>query len=71
MSDLRCDDGMRSEAADLLQIEGDAVEVTGDGSEVVCNVNAELAIAQRSRGHLAVVTWERSGRSRGIRFRVG
>eukprot|EP01043_Picozoa_sp_COSAG02_P005626 COSAG02_NODE_153_length_33128_cov_10.471253_21_plen_77_part_00 len=26
--------------------QGEAIEVTGDGTEVVCNVNAELAIAQ-------------------------
>jgi hypothetical protein len=37
---------MRDEASDLLEIEGEAVEVTGDGTEVVCNVNAKLAIAQ-------------------------
>eukprot|EP01043_Picozoa_sp_COSAG02_P085095 COSAG02_NODE_22803_length_739_cov_14.351562_1_plen_96_part_00 len=37
---------MRDEASDLLEIEGEAIEVTGDGTEVVCNVNAELAIAQ-------------------------
>ena len=46
VSDMRNEDWMRHEAADLLNIEGDSVEVTGDGSEIVCNVNAELAIAQ-------------------------
>ena len=45
-SDMRFEDWMRDEASDLLEIEGEAIEVTGDGTEVVCNVNAELAIAQ-------------------------
>ena len=38
---------MRHDAVDLLGIEGDFNEVTGDGSQIVCNVHAELAIAQR------------------------
>jgi hypothetical protein len=45
-SDMRFEDWMRDEASDLLEIEGEAIEVTGDGTEAVCNVNAELAIAQ-------------------------
>ena len=34
-----------SDAADLLQLDGDARETDDDGTEVICNVNAELAIA--------------------------
>eukprot|EP01043_Picozoa_sp_COSAG02_P026802 COSAG02_NODE_1554_length_11948_cov_41.539455_8_plen_91_part_01 len=42
VSDMRNEDWMRHEAADLLNIEGDSVEVTGDGSEIVCNCRASV-----------------------------
>ena len=45
-SDMRFDDWIRHDAADLLQLDGDARETNDDGTEVICNVNAELAIAQ-------------------------
>ena len=42
---MRVGDWIRYDAADLLQLDGDARETDDDGTEVICNVNAELAIA--------------------------
>ena len=45
--DFYVEDWIRHDAAEILGIQGDFNEVTGDGSEVVCNVKTELAINQR------------------------
>ena len=53
LSTIICDDffneeaWIRNDAAELLGIEGYFNEVTGDGSETACDINVELAIAQR------------------------
>ena len=48
---------MRSEAADLLQINGDAVEVTGDGRNVLYGGGPILGTGNAGTGHKAEYNW--------------